>query len=281
MNLMAPVFRWTGRLKEATKRAMYAVAPETATAVMSARARAHSHRLVREWGLTDLNKKLVDRFGSVVQASPFIGMTLSPMTHQEHLGPFLLGTYEEELHPWFESALSGRFEQVLDIGSKFGYYAVGLARRMPDTPVIAFDTDPWARKATQEMVEANHTPQVAVEGFCSARWIDRHLRPHSFILSDCEGYEGELFANASTPALDSATVIVEIHDEFVPGVGSRIRERFRSTHSMTSVRSRERERTGVDLGFLSSEDARAAIREIRGPQEWLLMTPVIEKRRCA
>jgi hypothetical protein len=131
------------------------------------------------------------------------------------------------------------------------------------------------------MVEANHTPQVAVEGFCSARWIDRHLRPHSFILSDCEGYEGELFANASTPALDSATLIVEIHDEFVPGVGSRIRERFRHTHSISSVRSQERARTGVDLGFLSCEDARAATREIRGPQEWLLMTPVIEARCCA
>lgn len=260
---------------------MYAVAPETATAVMSARARAHSHRLVREWGLTDLNMKLVDRFGSVVQGSPFTGMTLSPMTHLEHLGPFLLGTYEEELHPWFESALSGRFEQVLDIGSKFGYYAVGLARRMPDTPVIAFDTDPWARRATQEMAEANNTPRVAVEGFCSARWLSRHLRPHSFILSDCEGYEGELFANASTPALDSATLIVEIYDEFVPGVGSRIRERFRRTHSISSVRSQARERTAVDLGFLSGEDARAAIREIRGPQEWLLMTPAIEKHHCA
>jgi hypothetical protein len=278
---MTPMSRWTGPLKEATKRVMYAVAPETATAVMSARARAHSHRLVREWGLTDLNKKLVDRFGSVVQGSPFIGMTLSPMTHLEHLGPFLLGTYEEELHPWFESVLSGRFEQVVDIGSKFGYYAVGLARRMPDTPVIAFDTDPWARRATREMVEANHALQVAIEGFCSARWLGRHLPPHSLILSDCEGYEGELFADASAPALDSATLIVEIHDEFVSDVGSRIRERFRRTHSISSVWSQERERSGVDLGFLSDEDARAAIREIRGPQQWLLMTPVIEKRRCA
>jgi predicted O-methyltransferase YrrM len=260
---------------------MYAVAPETATAVMSARAREHSHRLVREWGLIDLNRKLIDRFGSVVQRSPFTGMTLSPMTHLEHLGPFLLGTYEEELHPWFESAMSGRFEQILDIGSKFGYYAVGLARRMPDTPVIAFDTDRWARRATKEMAEANRTPRVAVEGFCSARWLSRHIRPHSFILSDCEGYEGELFANASTPALDSATLIVEIHDGLVPGVGSRIRERFRRTHAISSVRSQERERAGIDLGFLSSEEARTAIREIRGPQEWLLMSPVIEKSRCA
>ena len=135
-------------MKKMVKRVLTAVAPESATAVFSARARAHSQRLIRDWGLLDLNRKLVERFGSTVQSGPFQGMILSPMTHREHLGPYLLGTYEAELHPWLEAAATGQFAQILDVGAKFGFYAVGLSRRIPDVPVIAFDTDWWARGAT-------------------------------------------------------------------------------------------------------------------------------------
>src|SRR4051812_22639963 len=176
-------------IKRAVKRALTAVAPGAAPALLSAGARAHSHRLIREWGLLDLNQKLLNRLGPMVQGGPFRGMTLSSMTHAEHLGPFLLGTYEAELHPWVEQVCQRRYAQVLDVGAKFGYYAVGLARRMPDTPVVAFDTDPWARRATREMTATNRTPEVVATGFCSPRWLDRHLAPNSFILTDCEGYE--------------------------------------------------------------------------------------------
>jgi hypothetical protein len=205
-------------LKEAAKHAMYALAPQTATSVMSARARAYSHRLVEEWGLLKLNAKIVDRLGPTVQASLFRGMTLTPMTYREHLGPFLLGTYEEELHPWLESIVATRFARVLDIGSKFGYYAIGIARSMPDTEVVAFDTDGWARSAVSEMAVVNRTPRVTVAGFCSAKWLDRHLADNSFILSDCEGYERELFCRATTPALDSSSLLIEVHEQFAPGV---------------------------------------------------------------
>jgi hypothetical protein len=254
------------------KRALFAIAPETATAIQSARARAHSHRCVREWGLLDLNRKLLDRFGPTVQNGPFRGMVLTPQAQQEHLGPYLLGTYESEVHPWIEALVGRPFTQVLDIGSKFGYYAVGLARRMPETPVTAFDTDWWARRATAEMAMANRTPTVTPAGFCSPRWLDRHLRPGSFILSDCEGYEGELFSQTRTPALDTATLLVEIHDNLVPGVGSAVRIRFAPTHSIEAVAARALE-VPTHLEFLTPSEAQIASREIRGPQEWLLLTP--------
>jgi hypothetical protein len=200
-------------------------------------------------------------------------MTLTPMTHEEHLGPYLLGTYETELHPWIERLTSQRFQQVLDIGSKFGYYAVGLARRMPSTPIVAFDPDPWARKATREMSDANATPLVTIESFCSTTWLDRRLTPHSLIVSDCEGFEGELFPSATTPALDSSTLIVEIHDNLIPGVGRAVRDRFARTHGVECVTNLDHVDPGVDLSFLTPELAAAAAREIRGPQEWLLFTP--------
>jgi hypothetical protein len=42
-------------VKSLAKCAMTAVAPQTAAAVLSARARAHSQRLARDWGLVDVS----------------------------------------------------------------------------------------------------------------------------------------------------------------------------------------------------------------------------------
>ncbi len=188
-------------MKQRLKRSMLAAAPEWTTRLLSARARAHSHRMVKEWGLSVLTEKLLAVLGPVVRSGPFQGMTLTPMTHHEHLGPFLLGTYESELHPWFALVADGRYAQILDVGAKFGYYAVGLARLSPDTPMVAFDTDWWARVACREMAAENRTPNVDVAGFCSPQWLDRNLRPASLIVCDCEGYEGDLLTRPTSPAL--------------------------------------------------------------------------------
>ena len=261
-------------MKQLIKRALLSVLPETTTAILSARSRSHSHRLVKEWGLDEVNRLIVQRFGSCVQHGPFRGMSLSPLTHAEHLGPFLLGTYEAELHPWLERILGSRFSQVLDVGAKFGYYAIGFARRMSATPVIAFDTDHWARTAMREMAGLNRTPNVSPVGYCSSSWLDRNLLPGSFILSDCEGFEAELFSRSTTPSLDSATLLIEIHDNLIPGVGDTIRHRFRLTHEFSVVSSGTRKMPALDLGFLTPEQAASATREIRDPQDWFLLAPI-------
>ena len=150
---------------------------------------------------------------------------------------------------------------------------MGLARRLPGVPITAFDTDWWARAATREMASTNRCPDVAIAGFCAPRWLDHNLRPGSFVLADCEGYEGELFTRASTPALDSATLLIEVHDQSVPGVGAAVRERFDRTHTIAIVHSGDRIRPEMDLGFLSTDEAAKAVREFREPQDWLFARP--------
>ena len=49
-------------------------------------------------------------------------MTLTPSAEQQHVGLYLLGTYELELHDWVEECLRGSYQQVVNIGSSFGYY---------------------------------------------------------------------------------------------------------------------------------------------------------------
>ena len=154
-------------VKQLLRRAPQTVAPRTAIAVMAARSRAHSHVLIREWGLRALNERLVAELGRRVVSGPFRGLVLTDATLAEHIGPLLLGTYESELHPTWERVFEQRFDQVLDVGAKFGYYAAGLAIRYPDAESVTFDVDWWARRATREVARANGVEQrVRVEGFC-------------------------------------------------------------------------------------------------------------------
>lgn len=269
-------------LKTLTKSALLAVAPKHTTALLSARARAHSHRVVAQWGCVEINRRIAARFGSAVQEGPFRGTILTPTTHAEHLGPFLLGVYESELGPAWDVILGGTYPQIVDVGAKFGYYAVGLARLFPTAQVVAFDTDPWARAATREMVAANGTTNVAVRGFCDPRWMRTALLPGAFVFSDCEGFEGPLFTSEPIPHLASATLIVETHDELNPGVTERLRSRLSPTHAIRIFTgdSPRRESTR-DLAFLSADERRLATHEVRGPQAWLFCTPKAERTAAA
>jgi len=197
------------------------------------------------------------------------------MSHQEHISPFLLGTYEFQLHPWVALVAAGQYSQIIDVGSSFGYYAVGLALLFPEIPVVAFDTDWWARAACREMATESRTSNVEVAGFCSPAWLDRNLRPSSLILCDCEGYEAELLTTSTSRALSSATVIVETHDMIKPGVTQAIRKRFAWSHQVATVVAglETVPIPPVDLSFLTADEIRSALREVRGSETWLLLTP--------
>jgi hypothetical protein len=262
-------------VKQLLKRTLLAAAPEWTTGLLSARARAHSHHMVREWGQNSLTEKLLAAFGPIVQSGPFRGMKLAPMSFKEHLSPFLIGTYELELHPWLSQIACGRFSQSIDVGCKFGYYAVGLARLFPHIPVVAFDTDWWARAACREMASENRTSNVEVAGFCSPARLDRNLMPSSLILCDCEGYEADLLTRLASTAVDSATLIIETHDQINPGVTDAILRRFAGTHQVATVvpNLETVPIPPVDLSFLTPDEVRSALREVRGRQTWLLLTP--------
>jgi hypothetical protein len=261
-------------VKQLVKRLLYAVAPRWTTALMSARARAHSHRVVASWGCGPLNRKLFERFGSGVQAGPFAGLTLTAMTRAEQIGPYLLGVYESELDEAWAIVFRGSYTQIIDIGAKFGYYAVGLAKRYPAAGVVAFDTDWWARDAVREMAAGNGVANVEVKGFCGPEWLGHHTQEAAFIISDCEGYEARLFGPDTLPALRTATLIIETHDCFVPGVSERLHSAFAATH-VVRVYGHDASRRAPThpLEFLSEQERSLAVQEVRPPQTWLLCLP--------
>jgi hypothetical protein len=261
-------------MKRLVKNLLFSVAPVWATSFFSARARAHSHRVVEGWGCARINDLLFGRFGDRVLSGPFQGLSLVPGTKAEQIGPYLLGVYDSELHPIWDSVLRRRFSQIVDVGAKFGYYAIGLARRYPTSQVIAFDADRWAREIMKHMAKENGVSNVEIRGYCSPKWLGRGLAEGSLVLSDCEGFEGELFCTCPIPNLQSATLIIETHDEWAPGVSRRIYERLEPTHFVRKIPSVARKRVSpVDLTFFNEREQSLVTNEVRPSQIWLVGLP--------
>ena len=261
-------------IKATIKRMAYAAAPKLAVAVQASRARRQSHRLLKEWGLWSLNQRLVTEMGTQVLGGPFKGLILSPGTYAEHIGPYLLGTYESELHDAWSRLLMREYNEVVDVGANFGYYAIGFARRFPNTKVVAFDVDSWARRTVAEMAAANGTANVSIESWCDSSWLASHLKPYSLIMSDCEGYEGALFGQEWVPAFASCTFVIELHEAFVPGVTQRCRAMFADTHSAQIVDTRTEISLAVRTPTFTEDEMRRVSTEPRGPQQWLVLTPL-------
>lgn len=191
-----------------------------------------------------LQKRLLQRLGPdlIVANGPFEGMKYpSAESHGSKLLPKLLGTYESELSGYFESWRNTPFHTIVDIGCAEGYYAVGLARLFPQSSIVAFDIADVARRLTKEMAELNHVAhRMQVRKECNREELLRmNLDNGGLIVSDCEGYELELFDAEVADHLRHCHVVIEMHDRphkdfFVRPVLEAI---FSETHRVKIVNS--------------------------------------------
>ena len=104
---------------------------------------------------------------------------------------------------------------------------------------MAFDTNGEARRLCGEMARANGvSDRVSVGGFLGADALAAlPLGEKALIVSDCEGYEVELF-NANTVAcMRRHDLIIEMHDFVHLDASFRIRSLFADTHDLTVVES--------------------------------------------
>ncbi len=69
-------------------------------------------------------------------------------------------------------------------------------------------------------------------------------------------------------------MVIETHDQEVIGVTNDLIERLAQSHVITEIRNDESMRKSpVDLGFLSENEQRIAISDLRPDQSWLVMLP--------
>lgn len=223
-------------------------------------------------------KRLFRRMGRPdrVLSGPFSGMRHLPSPTPGNFLPKLLGVYELELAPIIERLLAMDFDVAVNIGGAEGYYSVGLAWRKPGLRVISFELKKPIRHLMVRLAALNGvSDRIEARGACDPAALKAALEAtrNPLVICDCEGYEDVLLRPDEIPALARASILVETHDPFSPGVSSRLRERFEPTHSIEMARGRPRTLADLPAGTnLAGEDALLAMEEDRGFQPlWLLM----------
>jgi hypothetical protein len=180
-----------------------------------------------------------------ILSGPFSGMPYLDEIVWGPIAPKWLGCYELELHDIVEGARACGYDRVINVGCAEGYYAVGLAWRMPEIDVVAFDIDPIARAQTKRLAAmVGVSARIKVSARCGWARLDHLISDRTLVLIDTEGDESNLLNLEEMPRLKNADLIVEVHED--DGVGSinsveqTLRERFEETHQLTWRRSTDR-----------------------------------------
>jgi hypothetical protein len=114
--------------------------------------------------------KYAGALGNRVRTGPFTGMQISDGPDAFGLMR-LIGTYEPELHSVIERLLANSsYDLVINVGCAEGFYAVGLAIRLPAAHVYAFDISAaQQRLCKQNALQNGVRARVKVGGRLYAR----------------------------------------------------------------------------------------------------------------
>jgi len=233
-------------------------------------------RLLAKWRHALITNTLIAKQGNVVQAGPFAGLRFVGQTSEGCSAPRLLGCYEHELHSHIERLIGQPFEAVLNIGCADGYYAVGLAQRMPGVKVFAHDLNPTAQSNCRDVAALNGVgDRVQVGGLFQGAAFAAFSGMQTWLVMDIEGAERELLDPVLAPALQGMTVLVECHDCIVAGMADEIAKRFAASHLITRIEHALAATSLPEwLQNLGHLDHLLAVWEWRmGPTPWLVLEP--------
>jgi precorrin-6B methylase 2 len=197
--------------------------------------------------------------------------------------PTLTGCYEAELNPIFNKIIQKKYHNIINIGCAEGYYAVGLALKMPNTKVFAYDTEQVAQYECSQNATINKvTDRVIVKGFFAPEDFKNLSKTETnLVFTDCEGYEKMLFTAETVKHLRTTDVLVEIHDFVDATISQQMKTVFAETHDCEVVKyitDKERFATYhyplIDKLHLQPTDVYLMYAENRWPQEteWFFFT---------
>jgi len=191
--------------------------------------------------MAPINNKIFELLGDQVVTGPFAGMRVipNPVWDDGNSGAKLIGSYEFELHKAVRKAISRKPDAVINVGCAEGFYAVGLARRLPDAMVFAMDIDDGSLDQCEENAERNGRKVQTVTGRPGPQDLIRPGYQRTLYFLDCEGDESELLNKDDCPQLINSDIIVECHDFFYPKIKSHISSslisRFSDTHDIERI----------------------------------------------
>jgi hypothetical protein len=215
-----------------------------------------------------------------ILSGPFRGMSYHNTSAFGPIAPKWLGSYENEIWDWIEHCCANHYENIVNVGSADGYYAVGLVWRCSTTRVFAYDIDPFARQATLRLAQANGlADRLLIRSECSYPELSP-LRPHkTLLIIDIEGTEVQFLDPAHCSALKEFDMIVELHEsaKFGTTIDAEkiLSDRFGLTHALQRRSQTDRtqwcaENREVWSRCLTEEEVSRATNEFRTcKQAWL------------
>ncbi len=233
-------------------------------------------RLLAKWRSVLIQNTLLQHNGTVVMEGPLRGLDFLPQSAEGCHVAKLLGCYEQPLSPFIEQAIQAAYPTILNIGCAEGYYAVGMARRMTDTQVLAFDLNPNAQKTCRALAEKNGvSDRVRVGALFKPEDFAGYADRKVLVMCDIEGSERDLLNPEAAPALKGMDIILESHECLVPGISQLLIGRFSATHEIVVVQDngqRQLQNAPPWFNNLAHLDQLLAVWEWRsGPTPWMVM----------
>ncbi len=230
-------------------------------------------RLLAKWRAELVANTIVEHMGSVIGAGPFAGMDYGVRAAEGSRAARLLGGYEASLAPIIEVIVARAYPLVIDVGCAEGYYAVGLARRMQASTIMARDDNPQAQDLCRALARLNGVAdRVAVGGRMAHGDFALCLAQPTVVICDIEGFEADLLDPALAPGLIQADILVECHDAFRPGLSDLLATRFAATHHVERIARQLNPDLPDWMQEWSDLDRLIALWEWRaGPTPWLWM----------
>jgi len=200
------------------------------------KALSDSLRLLAKWRSALLQEAWLQREGNRVKFGPFAGVQLGPRSGEGcHLAK-LMGIYEQPLWSIIKTAITRQYSTIINIGAAEGYYAIGMALRMPKGRVFAFEGNSVARVVLEELVRLNGVEQrVECRGMFGTQHLSECDGQPVLVICDIEGAEFELFSEQSIKFLRNADLIVEPHDVGRRGLTAEFARRPSHTHDAILV----------------------------------------------
>lgn len=215
-----------------------------------------------------------------VQTGPFKGMAIIPryMWGDGDTAAKLMGVYEDELHDYVEHAIASAPDAVINVGSAEGYYSIGFATRLPNTPVLSVDVDGRAAGIVKDNASANGLTNVTtINQLVDHQWLRDYCAKYEkpLLVFDCEGAELELLDPNAVPGLKNCSMLVECHDCAIPGIIDTLKSRFQESHVISAAAQKYKDPYQFSwCDGLSDCDKWALVHEGRpSTMTWLYMVP--------
>lgn len=233
-------------------------------------------RLLAKWRSALVSNTLAQRSGTSILSGPFAGMDYGVGASEGSQTARLMGCYEASLAPVIDAIVASEPALIMDVGCAEGYYAVGLARRLPKTRILARDASEKAKALCTALAALNGVAdRVEIGGLVTHADFDIALRIDTVVICDIEGAEVELLDPVAAPGLTQARILVECHDCISPGISATLTTRFAASHHVQRIdRALDASALPPWMEELSDLDRLIALWEWRtGPTPWLWMTP--------